>query len=409
MQVEIMYYRILLILSKGVSYFGSKLFSFSISWSILYTTGSGINFSGSLVVNYIPVVIFSFFTGVFNDKNINAKLVLIVCDLVSATVCLLPVVNDSLPSLYITIFILSSISAIFNNTIDSQLPQFYGIDSSIQLKQMVASLQCVVSITNIVAPAIGGALVYYFSIKVFAIINCISFLLSALGESRLRYHHHVVGSTIVPNAEKNNKNSVTLIHFLKNNRSVRTFLIGDALGNFFICAGVNVAFPFIITKTLGLSSLQYGIISSSVACGSIISSMVHIKFPPKTSMTYPFLSLSLIGFLLLLVQIVCKMDLTFVFAAFCIIRFLLGWLSVGINIRTRTAFQICVPADIRGRAMGAMTSISYILTPISTMLAGSWLEIYSATLLVSVCGILLLISMFFLSLYSSHTKGINGK
>ena len=45
--------RVLLLLSKGVSYIGTKLFSFALSWYILKQTGLGLNFSISLLVNYL--------------------------------------------------------------------------------------------------------------------------------------------------------------------------------------------------------------------------------------------------------------------------------------------------------------------------------------------------------------------
>lgn len=47
--------RVLFLISKGVSYVGTKLFSFALSWYILKQTGSGLGFSISLLVNYIFV------------------------------------------------------------------------------------------------------------------------------------------------------------------------------------------------------------------------------------------------------------------------------------------------------------------------------------------------------------------
>ena len=55
--------RVLFLISKGVSYVGTKLFSFALSWYILKQTGSGLGFSISLLVNYIPSIVFSMIAG----------------------------------------------------------------------------------------------------------------------------------------------------------------------------------------------------------------------------------------------------------------------------------------------------------------------------------------------------------
>ena len=61
--------RILFLLSKGVSHTGTKLFTFSLSWYILSETGSGLNFSLSLLVNYLPAIIMSAFAGYISDRT----------------------------------------------------------------------------------------------------------------------------------------------------------------------------------------------------------------------------------------------------------------------------------------------------------------------------------------------------
>ena len=72
--------RVLLLLSKGVSYIGTKLFSFALSWYILKQTGLGLNFSISLLVNYLPTIIFSVIAGRVSDRLKHPNRMLVVCD-----------------------------------------------------------------------------------------------------------------------------------------------------------------------------------------------------------------------------------------------------------------------------------------------------------------------------------------
>jgi len=74
-----------LFIAKGVSTFGSLLFSFSLSFYILTVTGSGLSFTISLAIQFLPEIIISPFAGIFID-NFNKKIILILTDFLNALV-----------------------------------------------------------------------------------------------------------------------------------------------------------------------------------------------------------------------------------------------------------------------------------------------------------------------------------
>ena len=47
--------------------------------------------------------------------------------------------------------------------------------------------------------------------------------------------------------------------------------------------------------------------------------------------------------------------------AFCILKFIAGWTSVAINIKTITTIQIFVQDDFRGQVIGTLTAVSYVM------------------------------------------------
>ena len=55
--------RVLFLFSKGVSHIGTRLFTFALSWYILSESGSGMDFSLSLLVNYLPQILLSLLAG----------------------------------------------------------------------------------------------------------------------------------------------------------------------------------------------------------------------------------------------------------------------------------------------------------------------------------------------------------
>jgi hypothetical protein len=389
--------RVLFLFSKGVSHIGTRLFTFALSWYILSQTGSGLSFSISLLVNYLPQIALSLFAGNLSDKTSRPNRLLVLCDAASAIVCCLPLFHPGLASIYCTIFLLSAISAVFNNVIDTHLINLDGVDNAEMLKKLTSSAQFITSAVNIAAPSIGGFLIRLLPIQMFAVINICSFLLSAFGEIWLTYRPRRTGND-ARNAGTRQRNGRAVLSYMFGQKKLRTFFIADSLGNFCFSAGVNVALPLIVTTTLGISSSGYGLISSSIAIGSVLCAMWRTKAPGDSRLQYPFLQLGLIGgCMLILALTACLPDQgTWVIAVLCVVMFTVGWLSVDINIKAKTTIQLFVDSDYLGKVLGMSTSISYILIPLSLVIAGAMSEIWPSFVLPMSNGILLVIALILL-------------
>lgn len=374
--------KILFLFSKGVSHIGTRLFTFALSWYILSQTGSGLSFSVSLLVNYLPQIVLSLFVGNLSDRALRPNRILVLCDLASAAVCCLPLFHLGLASIYAAIFLLSAISAVFNNVVDAHLINLEEVDSPETLKRLTSSAQFITSGVNILAPSIGGVLIGVLPIQ--------SFLLSALGELRLRYRPRR------PERGAQGAGAVggrAVLAYMFGQKKLRTFFIADSLGNFCFSAGVNVALPLIVTATLGVSSQGYGLISSSIAAGSVLCAMWRTRFPGSSRLQYPFLQLGLIGGCMLLLALAAWLPSLggWTVAALCLVMFWVGWLSVEVNIQTKTAIQLFVEPGYLGKVLGMSTSISFVLIPLSLVLAGGMSELFPSFLLPALNGGLLIV------------------
>lgn len=375
--------RVLFLFSKGVSYIGTSLFSFALSWYILSETGSGLGFSISLVVNYLPQIVLSLFVGKLSDKTRRPNRILVLCDAASALACCLPLICLGLGSIYATIFLLSAVSAVFNNVIDAHLIHLEGVDSPERLKKLTSAAQFITSGVNVIAPAMGGALVQVLSVQMFAALNIVSFLLSALGEIWLQYR-----PAELCRAGQEKGNAKAVLSYMFGQKKLRTFFLADSLGNFCVSAGINVALPLIVTATLGISSRGYGVISSSVAAGSVLCALWRTKFPGSSRLQYPFLKMGLIGACMLVLALAAYIPYQafWSMATLCLIMFATGWLSVDINIQSKTAIQLFVKPSYLGKVLGMSTSISYVLIPLSLVLAGGAADIWPSYVLPLVSG-----------------------
>lgn len=388
----------LFLLSKGVSHTGTKLFTFALSWYILSETGSGLRFGISLLVNYLPAIVVSGFAGYISDRVDRPNRLLVLCDLASAAVCVLPLLHPGLASVYAVIFLLSMIAAVFNNVIDTHLPHLEGIEGAEDLKKLTSLAQFITSGVNIAAPSLGGLLVKALPVQMFAVINIVSFLLSAFGEVFLRYR-------TCPAAEKADRaaqaNPGSILAYMFGEKTLRTFLIGDSVGNFCFSAGFNVALPLIVTVTLGISSGVYGLISSSAAAGSVLCALVRARYPVRAAFQYPYGKTGGLGGLMLALALTAWLPYHAVWsaAALCVINFTVGWLAVDINIQTKTTMQIYVDRAYLGKVLGFSTSLSYILIPLSLLLGGAAAELWPSYLLPALSGALLLAALGLLRLW----------
>ena len=383
--------RTLFLLSKGVSHVGTRLFTFALSWYILSETGSGLSFSISLLVNYLPQIVLSLFVGNLSDRTRRPNRILVLCDLASAAVCCLPLAHLGLSSIYAAIFLLSAISAVFNNVIDAHLIHLEGVDDGATLKKLTSSAQFITSGVNIIAPSIGGVLIRVCPVQTFAVINIASFLLSAFGELWLKYRpRRAEGDVQAAGTVRGNGRAV--LSYMFGQKKLRTFFIADSLGNFCFSAGVNVALPLIVTTTLGISSSGYGLISSSIAMGSVLCALWRTGNPGGSRLQYPFLQLGLIGGCMLILALTACLPYqgAWTVAVLCLVMFAVGWLSVDINIKSKTTIQLFVDPDYLGKVLGMSTSISFVLIPLSLVIAGGVSEVWPAFMLPLLNGMLLI-------------------
>ncbi len=389
--------RALFLFSKGVSHIGTRLFTFALSWHILSQTGSGLSFSVSLLVNYLPQIVLPLFAGGISDKTQRPNRVLVLCDTASAAVCCLPLFHPDLVSIYATIFLLSAISAVFNNVIDAHLVHLEGVDSPETLKKLTSSAQFITSGVNIIAPVIGGVLIRALPVQMFAVLNMASFLLSAFGELWLQYKET---KNTARTSEAPQGNGDSLLAYVSGQRKLCTFFLADSTGNFCVSAGINVALPLIVTTALGISSSGYGLISSSTAAGSVACALWRMKFPGSSRFQYPYRKLGLIGGCMLALALTACLPYRagWTVAALCLIMFVSGWLSVDINIQVKTALQLYIAPAHLGKVLGLSTSMSYVLIPLSLVIAGGMAEVWPAFVLPLASGTMLVTVLCVLSL-----------
>lgn len=386
--------RTLFLFSKGVSHVGSRLFTFALNWYILARTGSGLSFSISLLVNYLPQITLSLFAGKLSDRTLHPNRVLVLCDIASAASCCLPLLFPGLGPIYAAIFLLSAISAVFNNVIDAHLIHLEGVDGPETLKRLASSAQIITSGVNIIAPSLGGVLIRMCSVRAFALMNAVSFLLSAFGELWLKYRPRrrecgenppgAVRAGVSVRAEE-------AAHLFRG-RQPGELLLQRRDQRGIAADRHNHAGDLLRRVRPDLQQRRGGV-------GTVrgVADEAPRRQPSPISL---FADGADWGCMLALALAAClPYRGRWMVAALCAVMLAVGWLSVDVNIQSKTAIQLFVDPEYLGKVLGMSTSISFVLIPLSLVIAGGMSELWPSFLLPGLNGLLLIAGLVLLRLW----------
>ncbi|PEK49751.1 MFS transporter [Bacillus toyonensis] len=385
---------------KTVSIFGSSIYSFALGLYVLQITGSAWNFAITLILGTIPMIVMNPFAGVIADKVDKKKLV--VCmDLLSGGLLITVYTLSSnyglnLFIIYTTTFLLTVFTTFFGIGLESAKP---NIVSKERLMSINSISKIIDSVSLILGPMLGGIVFAVVDIKLFIMINGISFILS--GISILFIHFKLFGHDIKEECSIREINFIKDIKegyfYLMERESLKnTFHILISL-NFFLGFAVTVPLPYIINIVLNLSSKQFGIIQGTFPVGMIIGAILVKKINNRFSYSYLLKKLSSMLAVFMIISGIPVLFKSFeandfvCVITYCVVMFSFGLIIALIDIPLIYSMQKEVPDEYRGRVLSIGLSIGKMMQPIALTLSGLLLNYIPAYTLPIAGGIVFLI------------------
>ncbi|EEL34305.1 Permease [Bacillus cereus Rock3-28] len=385
---------------KTVSIFGSSIYSFALGLYVLQITGSAWNFAITLILGTIPMIVMNPFAGVIADKVDKKKLV--VCmDLLSGGLLITVYILSSnyglnLFIIYTTTFLLTVFTTFFGIGLESAKP---NIVSKERLMSINSISKIIDSVSLILGPMLGGIVFAVVDIKLFIMINGISFILS--GISILFIHFKLFGHDIKEECSIREINFIKDIKegyfYLMERESLKnTFHILISL-NFFLGFAVTVPLPYIINTVLNLSSKQFGIIQGTFPVGMIIGAILVKKITNRFSYSYLLKKLSSMLAVFMIISGIPVLFKSFeandfvCVVTYCVVMFSFGLIIALIDIPLIYFMQKEVPDEYRGRVLSIGLSIGKMMQPIALTLSGLLLNYIPAYTLPITGGIVFLI------------------
>ncbi|PFL24459.1 MFS transporter [Bacillus cereus] len=387
-------------IAKTVSIFGSSIYSFALGLYVLQITGSAFNFALTLILGTIPMIVMNPFAGVVADK-VNKKKLVVCMDLLSGCLLITVYILSSYYGLnlfiiYTTTFLMTVCTTFFGIGLEAAKP---NIVSKERLMSINSISKIIDSVSLILGPMLGGIVFAVFDIRIFIIINGISFILS--GISILFIHFKLFDFNINEECSKRRINFIKDIkegfsYLIEKESLKNTFRILISL-NFFLGFAVTVPLPYIINTVLNLSSKQFGIIQGTFPVGMIIGAVLVKKITDRFSYSYLLKKLSSMLAIFMIISGIPVLfksfevnDFVYVIT-YCVVMFFLGFIIALIDIPLIYFMQKEIPDEYRGRVLSIGLSIGKMMQPIALALSGLLLNYIPAYTLPITGGIVFLI------------------
>ncbi len=358
---------------KGVSSLGSKLFGFAMSFYILKLTGSAQSFAVSLLITTLPMVILSPIVGGIADR-FDRKILVVGADFISgiamlAFFFLIPQSGLSLPMIYLAEFILAVLFVFLSSAFGASYP---NIVSRANLTKINAYSQGLDSILSIMSPILGGIVYGLIDVKLFFMINAISFLLSSFSELFIDFHMFSPDAQKKPVKEPFIQNLKEGFSYVAKQKTFMTIAIYALVINFFL-SGFSIILPVDLINYHGISPQVIGIVEAAFPIGAIFMSIYvgkkNIQFSQGLFKNSMFL-FSLMMFLFAVPVLPFVNMHTFIPFYYGFAMMGLSMVVILVNVPLQVLFQVTIEDAYRGRAMGVLGAMSQGIMPIAYLLTG---------------------------------------
>lgn len=242
--------------------------------------------AGAVFAQQVPWLLFSVLSGVFVDRLDRQRLLVIANILRAAAVGGLAVAVaggfDSLPFIYIALFLLGSGDTIADNTAVALLPSIVPSDS---LAKANSRLQGINLIGRQLAGPPLGAYLFVIAAAIPFGLDAVTFVVAALIIGSMRKSSARINQLTAPKIKQSITREIKEgLLWLWQSPFLRTLAISIAVLNVTF-AGAFATFVLFVGQQLGLDAVGYGIILTASALGGILGSVIANPLQAKFSTT----------------------------------------------------------------------------------------------------------------------------
>lgn len=374
--------------SQMVSLVGTWMQSTAQSWLVLELTHSALWLGIVGALQFLPIMLFAMFGGVIADRAPKRTLLLITQSsaAVQAIILWLLVFSDTVQLWHV--LILATLLGITNSldmpTRQAFVVEMVGRDS---LPNAIALNSSIFNMARVVGPGLSGLLIAALGVTPLFLLNGISFLpvivaIAFIDNSRL-YGRPAHNESIEKQGTFKSL-SEGLTYIRKTPAVLMVITVIGAVSLFGI--NFNVILPLFATDVLHSGAVGYGLISSAIGFGALISAL-WIAWGNKRP-SIPGMLVGAVVFSVL--EILFALSHLYVLSLVLIAA--VGFAQITFSATANTAIQTVTPDHLRGRVMSVYMLVFAGSTPLGNLFVGVLAHVYNAPVATVVCGGLSLIA-----------------
>ena len=354
-----------------VSQMGSQAFAIAMMFWTMEATGSASLMGLLMLLGSLPGVIFGPVAGTLADR-VSRKRILVVCDALSGLAMLaltaaffVEELSQELQivSLLATALAVSVLQAFFRPASIAAIPDLVP-EARVAAANSLS--QGSVQLSVILGRSLGGVLYGWIGAPLLFLINGASYLFSAASESLIRL------APLEPRAEPAGsvwvrfwQDLVGGLRYVKRTGGMFEFLLLAAIVNFFAMP-ILVLLPFLVSQGLARGADWYGFLLAGFGGGALAGYTLAGALPLAPSVR----SIVLLSALVTSGTTLAALGLVSTAWVALALMTLVGALNGFFNIVVMTAFQLSTPAELRGRVMGLVLTVSMAVSPLGMALGG---------------------------------------
>jgi DHA3 family macrolide efflux protein-like MFS transporter len=382
---------VLFLASQAISFFGSALVQYAITWYITLETQSGVMMTISIICGFVPMFLISPFAGVWADRFDRKKLVILSDSLIALSTLITAIFFFAG---YGATWLLFAVSAIRSFGSGIQLPAVSAIIPDIvpedKLTKVNGTNGSIQSAVTLISPFVSGALLSLAKIEYIFFIDVITAFIAVM--ILLLFLHVPIHKGA---AEKQKTGYFTDMKegmkYIGNHGFVKTTFIFCAFYFIFV-APMAFLTPLQVTRSFGedvwrLTATEVAFSAGMMAGGIIIAAWGGFKNKLHTMvLSNLVVALSTIA-----------LGIVPYFSIYLILMALVGIVIPIFNTPFTVLLQQKVEPEYMGRVFGVMNMISSSLMPLAMIFFGPVADFIEIELLLIATGALMVIQSIFMA------------
>jgi MFS family permease len=346
-------------IGQVISSVGTWLQTRAVTWLVLDLTDRSDRLGIAVALQFLPLLLLGAPAGVIADRIDNRRL-LMATSSISAVLALafgaaVSSENASLPVIYGLTFLSGLVLAVERPAAQALLFQLVGGPT---LPSAVAANSTIMSVSRLVGPAVGGAMIAATGVASCFYANAVSYVVVLVALAAIDR------ATLVPRplgarASGNLRASLT---YVRHRPEVRRPLVVMAVVGL-VALNFQTTFPSMVRFEFDFGAGAVGTAMSVSAIGSILGGLYAAGITPNPRRTLP---VALIGFSTMLVILATAPNYT----TFVILSIPLGFASAYFQSTDTVAVQQATEPGMQGRVMALHQMALYGSTPVGALVMG---------------------------------------